>query len=321
MKHLCYISLFLIPILTQAQTACDSLEFFSIRYSPFTDSLVVISVQNNSSELFDYPGFVLIDSNGDTVAKEQVNYFGIGGQSVHSLVVYEGVHDPLENFNGQLELHTGFYSDLACSWNIDQGLCGSDLCDSLIITFQNWGGALVLGDFDWSVMDSTDAVIQSGTFNMDPQLQYWQHGFCLTPGTYRYTLVAQGEPSGGGPVMTVTNSTWFSAASLQRYFDWEATNVLEVPFFLHCIDPDAPNALAEVGGPHQLKVLRNDGLISLESDVSIRSVEIFSMDGKIITVLSCISNRCQLPVLPTGLYIVKALTDQETFSTKVFFAD
>jgi hypothetical protein len=321
MKYLFPISLFLLPILVNAQTECDSLDIISISYSPFTDSLIVVSVENSSSELFDYPGFVLIDSNGDTVAKESVNYFGIAGQSVHSMVVREGVHDPLLNFEGQLELFTGFFSDQACTWSLDQGLCASDPCDSLIITFQNWGGALVLGDFDWSVLDSTDAVVQSGTFNMDPQLQYWQHGFCLTPGTYRYTLVAQGEPSGGGPVMTVSSSSQYAFPFLQQYFNWEETNVMEVPFFLHCIDPNDPNGLAEGDETYELKVLRNGNQITLSASVPIRSVEIFSLGGKSVFNEPVNTDQFHLPMLPNGLYIVKATTDQQTFASKLFFGN
>ncbi len=58
-----------------AQGPCDALNLVSVGYSPFTDTVIVVSVENNNTtEIFDYPGFVLIDSNGDTVAQEIVNY-------------------------------------------------------------------------------------------------------------------------------------------------------------------------------------------------------------------------------------------------------
>lgn len=38
---------------------------------------IMLTVANGSSDLFDYPGFVLLDSEGDTLAKETVYYFGM----------------------------------------------------------------------------------------------------------------------------------------------------------------------------------------------------------------------------------------------------
>ena len=126
----------LFPILLFAtvlfgQDPCDDLSFVSIQYSPFTDTIINVHVENAGAEIFSYPGFVLLAPNGDTLAKEMVNYFGIGAESVHSLDVRDGVHDPLTDFTGTLELHTGFYDVLACDWQLNQSLCADTPCDSL----------------------------------------------------------------------------------------------------------------------------------------------------------------------------------------------
>lgn len=319
MRNVVSILFISISSIVLAQDPCDDLNFLSIQYSPFTDSVVVISVENNSSELFDYPGFVLINSNGDTVAKEVVNYFGIGSQSVHSLEVRAGVQDPLQNFVGQLQLFTGFFSDQACSWDLDQSLCASEPCDSLIIGFQNWGGALVLGDFAWSVLDSNDVVLESGTFNMDTQLQYWQHGLCLTPGAYRYALLALGEPSGGGPTMTASNSSWYSSALISQYFNWTESNVMEVPFFLHCMDANSPNGIASSSAQPELLLLRQANWLSLQATTTIRRVELITVDGRSVGNFTCNSTQFQLPSLPTGIYVAKVMTENGEFIRKIAF--
>lgn len=313
MRNVLSILFISISSIVLAQDPCDDLNFLSIQYSPFTDSVVVISVENNSSQLFDYPGFVLINSDGDTVAKEMVNYFGIGSQSVHTLEVYGGMQDPLQNFQGQLQLHTLFYDELACSWNLDQSLCASEPCDSLIIGFENWGGALVLGDFAWSVLDSNDVVIESGTLTMDPELQYWQRGFCVSPGAYSYTLSALGEPSGGGPTMTVSASSWFSWAGSSQPFNWEEPNVMEVPFYLQCIDSESPSGTTFSSDEAELLVLRQADQLTLRSSQNIREVELISMDGKSMGTFVCNSTEFHLPTLPEGIYMVKVLTDERTF--------
>ena len=195
MKRILSLFLFISLVsFTKAQSPCDDLNFISIGYSPFTDTVVVVAVENNSTtEIFDYPGFILINTNGDTVAKEIVNYFGIGAQSVHLLQVRPGVQDPLQDFNGALQLYSGFYSDFECEWQLNETLCTENECDSIILAFENYGGALVLGDFAWSLFDSTETVLESGTFTMEAQGQHWEKRLCLPKGMYSYTLAALGQ--------------------------------------------------------------------------------------------------------------------------------
>ena len=50
---------------------------------------------------------------GDTIAMEDVNFYGIAEQSVHILEIQENV-EITENIN--LELHIWFYEYLACQW-------------------------------------------------------------------------------------------------------------------------------------------------------------------------------------------------------------
>ncbi|HKR05822.1 MAG TPA: T9SS type A sorting domain-containing protein [Bacteroidia bacterium] len=99
----------------QAQNlpACDSL---IINCCTFTANppAFTIQVSNYSSVLFDYPGFVLFDSNMDTIAKETVTYFGISvGPQPHTLNIVAPLVLP---FTGFLNLYTWFYDSLACSF-------------------------------------------------------------------------------------------------------------------------------------------------------------------------------------------------------------
>jgi hypothetical protein len=100
---------------TQSQNlpACDSL---IINCCTFTTNppAFTIQVSNYSSVLFDYPGFILFDSNLDTIAKETVTYFGISvGPQPHTLNIVAPLVLP---FSGFLNLYTGFYDSLACSF-------------------------------------------------------------------------------------------------------------------------------------------------------------------------------------------------------------
>jgi hypothetical protein len=61
-----------------AQNPCDLIGITDVRYDAFSDTAILVQVVNNSPEIFSYPGFILFDTEGDTLAREQVNFFGIG---------------------------------------------------------------------------------------------------------------------------------------------------------------------------------------------------------------------------------------------------
>jgi hypothetical protein len=308
----------LLPFAAIAQNACDDLNFVSIQYSPFTDSVIVVEVENNSSELFDYPGFVLLNANGDTVAKELVNYFGIGSQSLHQLEVRQGVHDPQSDLIGQLKLFTGFYTEEACVWNIDQNLCATEPCDSLVIGFQNWGGALVIGDFAWSLTDADQNTVASGELTMIANEQYWFQGLCVEPGTYSYTLEALDEPSGGGPTLTAGASSWFGSPQLSQSLDWENATTLTIPFFDFCMS-ESPNGLSDEK-ELRVELLAQNGNWLVVATEPIALVELFSLDGKLLVSSSPMSSKALIPATDNDqLLLVRVSTEAGTNTLKLPF--
>jgi hypothetical protein len=57
---------------------------------PDNTNILHLEASNLSDDIFSYPGFVLYNTVGDTIAKETVNYFGIGwNYQSHDLVLYE----------------------------------------------------------------------------------------------------------------------------------------------------------------------------------------------------------------------------------------
>jgi Secretion system C-terminal sorting domain len=96
--------------------ACDSLIINCCTFNTFGPNTISLTASNNSSVLFDYPGFILFDSNMDTIAVETVNYFGIGGgPQDHILNIVAPLTLP---FTGFLNLYILFNDTLACSFPI-----------------------------------------------------------------------------------------------------------------------------------------------------------------------------------------------------------
>lgn len=318
MKNALLLPILLLTSSAFAQDPCDELNFISIQYSPFTDTVIVVHLENTGQEIFNYPGFVLIDSNGDTLAKEQVNLFGIGTESVHSLDVRPGVLDPLNNFVGDLELHTGFFGTLECEWPLNQSLCADSPCDSVILGFQNWGGALVAGDFEWVVQDESAVLVDSGSFTMTANNQYWFYGLCLEPGTYTYSLSALTSPSGGGPTLTVSSATSFASPTMSAPLDWfnNPGAMIEFPFFEFC--SESPNAIEDqVAMPNSVLVRQDFENNLISCSVPMKSVLIYSTAGQLISEISPNSGSIAIPTLASGVYVASILTQKGGVTVKL----
>ena len=100
-------------ILFGQQFSCDSVQISSIQLSTINPTIEVV-VKNTNIDIISYPGFIMFNSNGDTLAKESVNYFGIGWTyQLHELNIINPINLPL---NGYLELHSLFYDTLFCTF-------------------------------------------------------------------------------------------------------------------------------------------------------------------------------------------------------------
>ena len=121
MKPILTIFCGLMTFMTQAQISnnfCDSIIIQSCQTNATGEQIEVI-VSNYSTNIMSYPGFVILSENGDTIALEEVNYFGIGFNQLHILNV---INPPNLPMSITLELHTLFYDSLECSWNMTLGL-------------------------------------------------------------------------------------------------------------------------------------------------------------------------------------------------------
>lgn len=120
MKKIFTIFIILTPYLGLGQNPpnCDLLTIDCCTvFNGDSDSLALyVSNADLETELFTYPGFILLDTDGDTIAMEIVNYFGIGS---YPHLHYLKIMNPFElPFTGTLEVHTLFYDSLHCVFPI-----------------------------------------------------------------------------------------------------------------------------------------------------------------------------------------------------------
>ena len=226
---------------------CDSVIIDQVQWAPFSDTALVVHVYNYSSELFDYPGWILFNDLGDTLAKETVNFFGIASESWHTLTIHPGATIPTGTFTGTLELWTGFYTDLACTFDWTGDLCPAS-CTTLVPYMQNTGGIPVTGNVDWDLYDAWGVNMGSGQFEFGPD-QYSQDSLCVVPG--HYSLVVN-HPSGPGGLLTFgLQGAFFNIGGPSATFTQDGVpDTLAFDFVPACFDGE--NGIAE---PHTQQML------------------------------------------------------------------
>lgn len=236
---LLYLILFLFVAVKPAKaqlSACDSVNIVNVEYWPFADSVIAVYVNNQSSTLFGYPGFILFDANGDTVAKEIVNYFGIGPfDQVHLLQVKPGVQVQ-ESFNGTLELWSGFYSNLECTFNKQIELCPDSTCTELFISLANTGGAMAIATFTWDIKNLAGTVLYSGTMDLNTTQQNDLDSLCLPYGSYTIEFNSAQQPMGQVFASTYTDIFYPGGPGAQFMVN---NTILNLDFYEACFDPNS----------------------------------------------------------------------------------
>lgn len=285
---------------------CDGVDIDLVQWAPFSDTALVVHVSNNSTVLFDYPGFVLLDAGGDTLASETVNFFGIGEESHHTLRIHPDAVIPVGSSMVSLHLWTGFYSEQACSWELPVDLCPPAPCATLYPNLQNLGGALTLGDFSWTLLNEDLEVAGSGTFMLVEEEQYDIDTVCLPPGRYTMYCTYLQEPTGGQPYFGVMSHVWTSGPNAPLPVDLPAP--LEFDFLPGCVN--GTNDLPEIPTKAEIDITPDlDGIRVVRSDgTALGPVQVFDATGRAIgrTVTTGHSAYIDLRSVASGVVLVRA---------------
>ena len=150
--------------------SCDSVIISNVDYTPDSLNQISLMATNKNFDIISYPGFILLNDIGDTVAKEMVNYFGIGYfPQQHFLQVYQPISNP---FAGTIELHSWFYDSLRCVFPFTLDTTLSNMNDIIndISLYPNPTKDLVLisgglTNVDFKIYDSFSRLIQTGCGN------------------------------------------------------------------------------------------------------------------------------------------------------------
>ena len=150
--------------------SCDSIQISNVNYTPDSLNQISLMASNANLDIISYPGFVLLNDIGDTMAKEVVNYFGIGYfPQPHFLQVYQPISNP---FAGTIELHSMFYDSLICIFPfiLDTTLYSSSKQLEFISVYPNPTNDMLFvkgidEKFDYAILDLSGKQLLSGVGN------------------------------------------------------------------------------------------------------------------------------------------------------------
>jgi hypothetical protein len=298
--------------------ACDSLDILSLEWSPFTDTALVLHVVNSSSNIFAYPGFLLYDQEGDTLAEEIVNAIGIGVDSWHTLTVNPGADLSNPSFVGGLELWTGFYSEQACAWNIPVELCPTGPCSPLYPTMVNTGGGMTEGVIPWQILDDQNVQVASGSFVMDQLNQIDNDTACLPPGDY--TLVASyPDQLLGQPQIYIASPNWQASTPSQPFQSGGQANNHPFTFYGPCAGSNSIEDHSAFRPP--VVMITDDQLVIQSADQrALGQVQVNDATGKLIASTKSTEQRWHMPIaaLSAGLYLATVTSPAGIKSTVRF---
>jgi uncharacterized protein (DUF779 family) len=186
-----------------ANAQCEEVSVLGVHVNPFNMNELILHAFNASeSEFFSYPGWRLYDASGVLIAEEEVNFFGFMEHGIHSLNIIEPLDYSVQSFEGTLELWTGFYDVLECTyelevfpWRVDEAISEPYGCIPVGITIQvssdeGLSLEISLTDSDAiSVLEQTHT-LEAGSF------VFFLGTTCLEQGQCYYLSINSGSDSG-----------------------------------------------------------------------------------------------------------------------------
>ncbi|MFZ2899657.1 MAG: hypothetical protein WA004_13585 [Saprospiraceae bacterium] len=308
-----------LPIQVFSQSPCDLVYIDDIRYDAFNDSFLVVQVTNNSGDIFSYPGFILYHPNGDTLAVETVNFFGIGGTHAAALRIVSNTANEIGD--GVLELWTGFYDSLACIFPVSESFCPDTGCHEFIFSLGNFGGAFTQGDFSYSITGQNGNVLASESFFFNDTIQQFSDTVCLLNGSYTLGL-ATGNAAGGQlyySLQELDSTIW--GAYLSEFFPF-GSPPLSRPFSVYkkcetatgMKDPVLPAATADI-------IWNTEGIRASSKESQILEMAVFDPAGRRVSSRRGPANELFIPSgYLHGLYFVSiSFENGARLCEKVFF--
>lgn len=295
------------PVL--GQSPCSQLTVEQLQYDAFNPSAIELVVNNQSNDIFSYPSFLLVDNQGDTLAREQVSFFGIGtGPQAHYMVADPGVTLPTGYFDATLLLFGGFGDTLYCTWDLTNiSLCPPDSCIQAEVYLTNTGNLVDFFVAYWLTDTESGAQVATGYMQMDTLSATQFDTVCLPPGNYVLEF-SPFSPIDTNYVVGITTSYMFSIGTNTAQQQDPTPLDLAFNWYEDCVD--ISNGLTEQESEDLMMLIDHDHLrITDPEGKALGDITLWSSDGRLLAARSTNANTAELPVhdLAPGILLVRVV--------------
>lgn len=289
-----------------ADTPCDSMVVDLVQWSTFSDTALVVQLTNYGSSQFNYPGFIILDSGGDTVAVESVNLFAIipGSTSTHIVTVHPTASIPSGPITLSLELWTGYYTLQECEFDWTGDLCPAGPCVEIhpLVTPTSLANFPVT--IPWALYDDGLNTVASGTFSLSGPFSQGTDTICLPAGEYIFSTDPTLTPDSTihtmimGPGWSSTQQGYNVNDGYPEFFDFT--------LYEQCID--STNALGDPPSIAGLLAFTTNGVLHVtgRSGLALGLLRLFSADGRLVRSHRLTGDRAVIAVedLAPGVYLL-----------------
>jgi hypothetical protein len=302
-----------------AQSPCDELTVLPPRYDAFDPERIEVWVNNQSTEIFSYPNFVLLNDQGQVLASEEVTFFGIGGAGSHHMQVTPGVSLPTGPFDATLQLFGNFGDTLFCTWEFPGlTLCPADACVPAEIHLTNTGNLTAFEAFWWVTNTADGMQVASGSFSMNDVDATQFDSLCLPPGDYVLEFTPF-SPIDETYTMGITPNAQFTPGldGTQQ----QDNTPLDLAFSWYEVCAEGTNGLTElVVDPPVLMV--DNGLLRMTDPHgrALGEISLWSSDGRLITMRTANADTAVFPLngLAPGIILVRSVApDGHIFTQRI----
>ncbi|MEM7161996.1 MAG: T9SS type A sorting domain-containing protein [Bacteroidota bacterium] len=192
MKIWALIAVLLIGLTSFSQSVCDSLNILNVNVDAFNENQLNISVLNeNTAEIFSYPGFRVYDQDNNLIGEEEVFFFGIGGESTHAVFFNSSIFgfNAGQNYTVRLELWVNFYDSLVCEFEVETILVPDpEECVPVLFNFIEFSQQEV--SYTYTLFDYWNNVIEEEVLIFADDVGNITRNICIDASCYTLKVVS-----------------------------------------------------------------------------------------------------------------------------------
>lgn len=285
---------------------CDSLTLTFMEYSPVSDDLIWVLLENTSTGQVNDQCVYLLDQNGDTLAGQTEFAFPIvPGTTGFYLEVFPGVSLPDGPLQGTLAISSGSCSVQQCAlgWNAD--LCPEEPCTNMLVAIEPTPAATYPLTVAWQVLQDGQSSVATGSLLLTGPAWVASDTLCLEPGNYSVITDPLNAPDSAVIAYAVVGQ--FGGIATSWNVNDGSPEVLTFTLYGACED----SALS-IGSPtpaHALSVACSDDVLQVTVPAGGQNgmLMLYTMDGRVLKQVTAESDRVGVPVadLATGVYLLQ----------------